>query len=144
MNCGGKGTNFLFFPPEVINPCTYYEWEAIVLFDDNGIVEITVPLCGVEFISPPIGSFISYYNKLRYTINSMQQHPPQIHKLIFFFLGNCSIIFDDSNKNCGEALEEITVECRSIEKKYMRSCSLFLFSLLFNFKYLVGRYLVER
>ena len=56
MNCGGNGTNFLYFPPEVINSCTYYEWEAIVFYENNNeIIEIIVPLCGVEFISPPVG-----------------------------------------------------------------------------------------
>ena len=59
VNCGGNGTNFLYFPPEVINSCTYYEWEAIVFYENNNkITEIAVPLCGVEFISPPVGPFL--------------------------------------------------------------------------------------
>ena len=56
VNCGGDGTNFLYFPPEIISSCTTYEWEAIVSFEsDDDILDITVPLCSVELISPPVG-----------------------------------------------------------------------------------------
>ena len=67
VNCGGNGTNFLYFPPEVINSCTYYEWEAIVFHENNNeIIETVVLLCGVEFISPPVG--LSIFCNLKSTL----------------------------------------------------------------------------
>ena len=58
------------------------------------------------------------------------------------FSGDCLIMFDNSEKNCGEALEKVTVECRYLS--FLSISLFFYFFFPYNFICLVGLFLVER
>ena len=60
-NCGGNGTTFLYFPPELVIPCVIYEWEVTVILQNAlnlETVSSTISMGEVEFLAPPSGNFV--------------------------------------------------------------------------------------